>query len=75
MQYLLEAIAEAVHWGRDAQRAPFVALEALPAAGRAPACAWQWARLVSLQGSPRSLHGIALSRAACTRLKAGDVRR
>ena len=49
MRHLLEPIAEAIHGGRDAQRAPFVALEALPAASRAPACAWQGARLVGLQ--------------------------
>ncbi len=56
MWHLLEAIAEAIHWGRDAQRAPFVALEALPAASGASTRAWQRARLISLQSTPSKAH-------------------
>ena len=49
---LLEAIAKSVLRGRNAQRAALVALEALPAPGRAPARARQRARLLRLQGMP-----------------------
>ena len=51
MPHLFEAVAEAVLGRRDAQRAALVALEALPAACGAPACAWQGACLVGLQGA------------------------
>ena len=52
MQHLLEPIAEAIHWGRNAQRAPFVTLKALPAASGASTRAGQRASLLGLQSIP-----------------------
>lgn len=61
VKHLLEAVAEPVLWGWDAQRASLVALEALPAAGRAPARAWQRACLVGLQNTPLTTPCTALA--------------